>query len=463
MLNHLLPSRLFLRAKKFEVYNYYNYLPVIYNNLMGEQEKLLEEDLEITETTAGAAPVQLPDKVISIFPAFAHRNFQLYFAGQVISLIGLWLHIIGLGYYTFQLTSSAFWVGMSLASFGLPIFLFSTFAGVFIERVNKQKLLIIGQSIEVLLAISLGIAVLTGLATLPVILLISFLMGTVGSVDIPARLSFIVEMVGKRDLASAIPINNAVFNIARFIGPAIAGVLIASIGVGWTFIINGITTIPAIAVLFFIKPVFHSISNKNTHPLKSLKEGLIYSFTHPKIFYLMLLATLTALFIWPYQTLMPVIAERVFSSGAQGLGSLLSAAGAGSITGAILTSSQARRKNKSQLVVFGLLLSTIALIAFSFNSSFLLAHVLLFLAGLGMITYITTINTLVQLASPDTMRARIMGVYLTMFVGMMPFGNALAGIIAEKTSTLFTVGLGAAAVLTISAVLFFKGILSRLQ
>ena len=256
------------------------------------------------------------------------------------------------------------------------------------------------------------------------------------------------------------PINNAVFNTARFIGPALAGILIATVGVGWAFVINGLTTIPAIIALLFINPIYSFRDKSNINPIDSLKSGVKYSFTHPKILYFMVLAALTAIFMWPYQTLMPVISERVFSSGPQGLGSLLSAAGAGSLAGAIVTSSQARKNNKSLLVIVGFLLSTVSLIIFSLNSSFTLAHVILFVAGLGLIMQVSTINTLIQLASPDNMRARIMGVYLTMFVGMMPFGNALAGLIAERTSALLTIGLGASLVLIIFVFLYFRGALS---
>ncbi len=429
---------------------------------MAQDEKLIEEDLGITAATAGAAPVQLPGKVISIFPALAHRNFQLYFVGQAISLIGFWLQQVGLGFYVFQITHSPFWVGVVAAVGGLPVLLFTTFAGVFIDKVNKQKLLIWTQVVDACVAFIFGIAVFTHTATLPLVIVLAFLSGMVTVFDLPARLTFIVEMVGKKDLASAIPINNGVFNSARFIGPAIAGALIAGVGVGWTFILNGISFVAGIWAISKMRPVFSYEPEKDVHPFESLKIGIKYSFSHPKIFYLMILATSAAIFIWPYQPLMPVISGKIFHSGAQGLGSLLSAAGAGSLTGAFVTSALSRRKNKIPQVMAGLLISSTTMILFAQNTNFLVAHILLYIIGFGVLIQVSTINTLVQLASPDQMRGRVMAVYLTMFVGMMPVGAFLSGFIADKTSALFTLGLGGVAMLLIGVTFYASGVFKNL-
>src|SRR3989344_1537783 len=391
---------------------------------MDEKEKIIE-DLEITAATAGAAPVQLPGRVISIFPALAHRNFQLYFAGQALSLIGFWLHKVGIGYYVFQMTHSPFWVGATIAVFGLPFLLFTTIAGVLADRIDKQKLLISTQILDAVLAVLLGLAVINGVASLNVVLILTFMSGVTGAFDLPTRLAFIIEMVGRRDLASAIPINNGLFNAARFVGPALAGFLIATIGVGYTFIFNGLSYLPAIAAIFAIKPIKFRQRKDRSHPLVSLKLGVVYSFKHPQISCLILIAALTAVFIWPYATLMPVIAEKIFKVGPQGLGSLLSAAGAGSLVGAVFTSAMSKFKTKGYLVLFGIIVSSVNLILFALNDNFLIAHVLLFVAGFGLLTQVATVNTLIQIASPQHMRARIMGVYLTMFIGIIPCGILL--------------------------------------
>lgn len=430
---------------------------------MTKEDIEIEEGLEITEVTAGAALVRLPGKVISVFPAFAYRNYQLYFAGQFLSVIGFWLQIVGVGWLVFNLTQSPFWVGISAASFGIPFLFLTTFAGVFVDKLDKQKLIIRTQIIEMVLAALLGVLVLTGNVNLTMILIISLSHGTIASVDLPARLSFLVEMVGKRDLGSAVALNSALFNVARFIGPALAGVLIISVGVGWTFILNSVSFLPAVWTLYLIRPIYSYKADMDTHPFESLKRGVKYTFSHPKLYYFMILGTLTAIFIWPYQTLMPVISERIFNAGAGGLGSLLSSAGAGSVLGALFTSAFSRKINGNILILTGIIISTISLIIFSLNHNFFLAHILLVFAGFGVLMQVATINTLVQLASPDQMRGRIMAVYLTMFIGMFPIGNVIIGTLAQKTSSLFAIGLGASTMLLATTILYLKGAFVRIS
>src|SRR3989344_7722564 len=199
---------------------------------MAQKDILIEEQLEISTRTGAAAPIQLPPGFLSIFPAFAHRNFQLYVAGQAISLVGFWLHQVASGWLVFELTGSAFWIGTTAAIGGLPFLIFTTFAGVFIDKMDKRKLLIRTQVAEAFSAILLGALVVTGNINLPLVLALAAFHGTVGSIDLPARFAFIVEMVGKRDLGSAISLNVGEFNAARFIGPTVAGIVIASFGVG---------------------------------------------------------------------------------------------------------------------------------------------------------------------------------------------------------------------------------------
>lgn len=430
---------------------------------MAKKDITLVEQLEISTRTGAAAPIQLPPKFLSIFPAFAHRNFQLYVAGQAISLIGFWLHQVASGWLVFELTGSAFWVGTTAAIGGLPFLIFTTFAGVFIDKLNKQKLLVATQILEAIIALSLGMLVLTGHVNLTIVVVLAFLNGIVGAIDLPTRLTFIVEMVGKRDLASAIPINNGLFNAARFVGPALAGIIITTFGLGWPFILNGLSFIAGIWAILNIRPIYSYEVDVDTRPLDSLKTGLKFTFGHGKIFYLIILGFASAILIWPFQTLMPIVAQKVFTAGAGGYGSLLSAAGAGSLAGAILTSAMSRRENKIKFVTLGLLISTVSLFAFSLNRNFLLAHLLLAVAGFGILMKVSTLNTLVQLYSPDKMRARVMAVYLTMFVGMMPLGNQLAGIVAHETSAMFTIGLGSVLMLTVGLILYLRGVFTNLS
>lgn len=429
----------------------------------GNKDILIEEELEITAVTGGRAPIQIPDRVVSIFPALSHRNYQLYFAGQSISLIGFWLQIVAMGWVSFQVTHSAFLVGLVATASGLPFLLFSVFAGVFIDKTDKQRLIVWTQIFDASIAAILGLLVLTGSINIFFLIALAFLSGVIGSIDLPARQAFVVEMVGKTDLTSAISINVGVFNGARFVGPALAGLLIAGFGPGWAFILNSISYIPAIFAIAAIKAVYKSKVAVDTHPWQSLKDGLSYSFRKSKLIYLMVLGAASAIFIWPYQTLMPIIAERVFGIGAGGLGSLLSAAGLGSLTGAIYVSAQSGDKNKKKFIFLGLFVCTASLFLFSLNKNLVLSHVLLFFAGFGFITFISTVNTLVQIFAPDQMRGRVTAVYLTMFVGMMPVGNFLLGSIAQKTSAVSAIGFGSVVVFLLTATLFFTKVLDKIQ
>lgn len=384
-----------------------------------------------------------------VFPAMTIRNYQLYFLGQSISLIGFWLQNVAIGYLMLQLTHSPFWVGLAAAASGLPFLFFSTFAGVFIDRTNKQRLLVWTQAFEASAALVLGITVFTGAVNPQIVLGVAFLTGLSGSIDLPARLAFIAEMAGKEYVGSAISINVAVFNGARFVGPALAGLLIAGFGIGWAFILNAVSYIPGIMAILGIRPAETPTPNTDTHLLESLKEGVKYAFTHQQLLVIMILASCMGIFIWPYQTLMPVISEVTFHSGPQGLGSLLAAAGLGSLFGAVFTSAYLEKITRYKLVFGGILLGTLSLLGFSLTTNFVLAHLFLFLAGFGVITLASAQNTLVQFLTPSQMRGRVMAVYLTMFIGMMPFGNFLAGFLAEKFSAQFSIGFGAVVTLLI--------------
>ncbi len=390
----------------------------------------------------------------TVFPALTVRNYQLYFTGQSISLIGFWLQQVALGWLMFQLTQSAFWVGLVATASGLPFLLFSTFAGVFIDRSSKKKILIWTQIFEALIALILAVMVMTNTITPEIVLVLAFLTGISGSLDLPARFSFIIEMVGKGYLGSAVSINVAVFNGARFVGPALAGILIASFGVGWAFLLNAISYLPGILAVLAIKPVETPEKTIDLHPWESYKEGLRYAFTHAQLRVLMLLASTMAIFIWPYTTLMTIIAEVTFKSGPSGLGSLLAATGLGSLFGAILTSAILDKVSRVKMVFGGLFLGTTSLLLFALTTNFIFAHILLFLAGFGIIAIASSQNTLMQQLSPPQMRGRINSVYLTAFVGMMPVGNALGGYLADKISAQFSIGLGAIATFLLGLYLY---------
>lgn len=383
----------------------------------------------------------------SSFPAFKSRNYQLYFAGQLISLVGTWLQIVAEGWLVFELTNSAFWVGLDAAMATIPVLFLSLFGGVIVDRYPKKHILFFTQSASMILALILGILAVTHVVTVWEIITLSFLLGVVNAIDSPARQAYVTELVDKRSsLSSAIALNSGMFNAARVIGPTISGILIAAVGAGYAFILNGASYIAVIIALFFITtPAV--VQNEHLHPIQSIKEGLRYAFSHELIRSLLILTAAVSIFGWSYATLMPVIAKRIFGLDASGLGYLYAAAGLGAFLGTVLMSAFSQKVHPRIFIVGGALLFSTSLILFTFVSNFYLALLLLFFVGLGLVSQFSTTNATIQHAVDNTMRGRVMSLYTLVFIGMGPFGNFEIGYVAEHFGLEFAIRLGALIVL----------------
>ncbi len=305
------------------------------------------------------------------------------------------------------------------------------------------------------LAILLGLLVLSGAATVGVIGILAFLLGTVNALDLPARQAFVIEMVGKEDLTSAIALNSATFNGARVIGPGIAGIIIASLGVGGAFILDGVSYLAVLAALLFIK-LEVKLPQIHPHPIKALKEGIFYSFSHSIIRDLLFFAGITSIFGWSYGTVMPVIAERSFSLDASGLGYLYAASGIGALIGTIILSMFSKKISSSVFIFGGVCLFVGAIIIFTFASYVLLAVVFLLLASAGLVLQFATINSVIQHTVPDNLRGRVLSIYTVMFLGTLPFGSFLMGFLSEHFGTSFAIRLGAIIVLLFSLYFLIK-------
>lgn len=389
------------------------------------------------------------------FPAFDSRNYQLYFSGQLISLTGTWLQTVAQGWLIFELTKSAFWVGVVSALGSLPILVFSIFGGVIVDRYNKKDLILITQSVFMILALVLGILTITHTINVLYICVIAFLIGIFAAVDFPARQAFVIEMVGREKLASAIALNSTQFNGARVIGPAVAGALIAIFGIGGAFILNGISFIAVIIALLFIRVKEVTIKT-DSHPIESIKEGLSYTYTHPIIKTLLIFTAISSIFGWSYATLMPVIVQNVFHQGVSSLGLFYSAAGLGALAGAAVVSIFSRRKNPLFLIIGGNTLFTLSLFLFSFTVNINVALFLLFLAGMGLLMQFSTISTTIQHLVRDNLRGRVMSLYTLSFIGMTPIGSFQIGYIAEHFGVNFAIKIGAAIVFVFGIYLFFN-------
>lgn len=394
-------------------------------------------------------------KIISAFPAFRHRNYQLYFAGQLVSMTGTWLQNVALGWLVFQLTKSAYLVGLIAAIELLPVLFFALFAGVIVDRYPKRKVIIIEQSLALVVAAILGILTLSGHITVLQIAVLAFLLGITDAIDKPARQAFVVDMVGKKDMTSAIALNAGTFNAARVIGPAVAGTLIALYGTGWAFIINAMSFIFVIIAIYMIS-VDDSPHPSNLHPWQAVKNGLSYSFGIPHIKILLIFTSITAIFGWSYATLLPVVINTIFHQGASALGYFYGASGAGALVATVLVSTLAKKVNPLKLIIVGNAIFALSIIGFTLTTAVFSAIVSLFFAGLGIIIQFATIQTMIQHSIADEFRGRVMSIYVVMFMGMMPFGSYLAGFLAEHIGPSFTIQFGAGVVFLSGLYLYSK-------
>ncbi len=396
---------------------------------------------ESQEVTLGESP-NWTGKIFKAFPAFAHRNYQLYFSGQLVSLIGTWLQTVGQGWLVFKLTNSAFLVGLVTALGALPIMAFALLGGVVADRFDKRKVLIFTQSASMMLAFTLGFLDILGIIKVWEIAVLAFLLGTVNAIDTPTRQAFVVEMVGRRSLPSAIAMGAGTYNAARAIGPGFAGFLIAVIGVGATFILNGISFIGVIIALFKIKA--KSIrANVHPNPVVAIKSGVSYAFSHPKIRLILVFCSITSVFGWSYTTIMPVVAKNVFGFGPAGLGLLYSSSGLGALVGSIAISIFSTKVNPKFFIFGGNFLAMSTLILFTFTSNIYLALIILFFSGFGLLCQFATMNSSIQHMVDDGFRGRVLSMYTLAFLGMSPIGSFQIGYVAQRLGVEFAIRYGA--------------------
>ena len=381
------------------------------------------------------------------FGALAHRNFRLFFIGQGISLIGTWMQNVGEGWLILTLTNSPFYVGLTSALSSLGVLLFSLYAGVIADRTDKRRFIVFMQVAFMLEAFAFAILVWTGVIQVWHVLTLATLLGIASAFDIPMRQSFVYDMVGKDDLMNAIALNSSLFNGARVIGPAIAGLLIAAVGIAACYFLNGLSYIAVIAGLLMMTLPRAQRVESTVSVWAGFREVLVYLRNDARLRVLMILTAILSIFGFPYLTMMPVFARDVLHRGAGGYGALTSSVGIGAVLGALgvaLRSSRIRARGRLMLMggtAFGILL-----ILFAGSRSLALSMVLLGLAGCAMIVNNSITNTLLQMAAPDHLRGRIMGFYSFVFVGMAPFGAFLFGIVAEHTGVSTTIAAGGAIV-----------------
>src|SRR5271156_306762 len=376
--------------------------------------------------------------------ALRHRNFQLFFSGQLISLIGTWMQSVAQSWLVYRLTGSALLLGSVGFASQVPVFLFAPLGGIAADRFNRRHIVIATQTAAMVLAAILAALTLFHKVQVWHIFVLAGLLGVGNAFDIPGRQSFLVDMVGKEDLMNAIALNSSMFNGARIIGPAIAGILVSKIGEGWCFAANAISYIAVIAGLLLMN--VHCASRASQHsPIEDIVEGFRWVNRTKVIRALLLLLGLVSLGGMPYTVLMPVFADKILHGGARGLGILMGSTGVGALFGALTLAAKTGVKGLGRWVALACGSFGISLFLFSFSHSFWLSAALLLPAGYSMMLQMACSNTLVQTMVPDHLRGRVMSVYSMMFMGMAPFGAFFGGALAHRIGAPITVAAGGVA------------------
>ncbi len=376
------------------------------------------------------------------FRALRHRNFRLFFFGQGTSLVGTWMQNIAQGWLVLELTNSAFWVGVVSALTSLPILAGSLPAGVFVDRVNKHRLVILTQTLSALQALALAVLIWTHAIALWQVAVIAVFLGSVNAVDTPARQAFMVELVGKEDLGNAIALNSSAFNAARVVGPSIAGVLISVVGLAWCYLLNAVSYLAVIWGLAEMRLPPFLRPQRPGSGWAQFREGARFVRRDKRIFALVTMMAVMSVFGYPYLVLMPVFARNVLRVGATGLGFMMAATGVGAVVAALGLAALERRIRKGVVLLWTGPLFGLAVAGFAVLPWFPAVLAILPVTGGAMILNSAVTNTLIQTIVPDALRGRVMGFYAFVFLGMAPFGAFLAGWGADRFGAPAAVALG---------------------
>ena len=413
--------------------------------------------------TASAATIEKTDKTLFgyalpyAFRALGHRNFRLFFVGQFVSRTGFWMQNMAQAWLIYRLTESSLMLGLVAFAGQVPTLLFGLLAGVVADRFNRYRVILIALWLAMLQAFVLGILTMSEWITAWQVFALALVAGTIQAFEMPARQSFLMEIVGRDDLASAIALNSTLVNAARILGPALAGLLVAQFGEGVCFTVNGCTFLAIIGGFLAMRLPPRVVE---PHPAQSttsfIGEGIRYALHTPAIRLLLILISLLSLLSTPYTVLMPIFAGDILDSGPNGMGMLMGAAGAGAVVGALLMARHQGTERLGRVTAFAFTRFGIGLILFSLSHNFWLSLLVLPLIGSGIMVPMAATNTLLQTLSPDHLRGRIMSLFFIMFMGAPPIGSLLAGFLAPLIGAPLTVGGAGVLCLLVSAYVFLK-------
>ena len=364
--------------------------------------------------------------------ALRHRNFRLFFGGQSISVIGTWMTRVATSWLVYRLTGSALLLGTISFAGQIPTFLLAPIAGVVVDRIDRRKVLVWTQALAMVQSLALATLTLTNRITISEVLALSAFQGLINAFDMPARQSFMVQMVEDRaDLSNAIAINSSMVNMARLVGPSLAGLLIAVKSEGWCFLVDGISYIAVIISLLMMRVPRTEEQRARTSTLTQLKEGWTYVAGFVPIRSILLLFGLLSLMGWPFMVLMPIFAAEILHGGPHTLGFLMGAVGIGSLASALSLVMRRSIRGLTRVIPVAAVIFGVGLIAFGFSHYLWLSMLMMLVAGFGMMQGLTGSNTIIQTLVDENMRGRVMSYYTMAFVGMAPFGSLLAGAMAH--------------------------------
>jgi MFS family permease len=421
----------------------------------------LPDELPLTAAPDGLPSAQLPDATTApppaqprrgAFAALRHRDFRLFYVGQLLSLVGTWMQTTAQGWLVLDLTGSPLKLGVVTAVQSLPTFLFTLYAGAVADRSDKRRIIVWTNGVALVAALVLGVLTQTALVTYPMVLALAFTLGTTGAFEIPTRQSFFVELVGAEDLPNAIALNSVQFNATRIVGPAVAGWMIGVAGTAACFFANGVSYVFVIASLLLMRlPPFRAPERRDS-TLENIREGLAYIRSVRPVRALVWLIAAMSVLGFPYVMLMPVFARDVLHVGAKGLGALLAATGTGALLGGLALAAAGERFRRGRMMLAGSLAFCVALFCFAASRSYPLSLALLGAVGFTMILNNANANALLQAVVPNHLRGRVMSVYVFMFVGTAPLGALQAGAVSRWLGA--PVALQAGAVMLAATLLF---------
>ena len=374
--------------------------------------------------------------------ALSLNDFRLFWFGQLISLSGTWMQSVAQAWLIYSLTKSPFYLGLVAAASSLPILLFSLPGGIVADRIRKRNLLILTQALSIIPALSLGILTGMNLITVWQVAILATFLGTVNAFDIPARQAFIIEIVGKENLMNAIALNSAAFNGARMIGPVMAGIAIAYLGLPACFYLNALSFLAVIIALSKMK-IKGNIQANSQGVLRDFKEGIQCIKSNPEIYRIILLIAVFSLIGIPYVTFLPVFAAEVLRAGPKGYGFLVGATGIGALSAALFIALRGNIKKEKRYMSIAALCFSLFLLVFSLSKDFYLSLASLIFVGWGMVSFLATANSFIQLSVPDGLRGRVMSVYALVFLGFAPIGNSLIGALADSIGTIKAIAFSA--------------------